>query len=343
MVQTVCMRWFMLVSPIVLNMGCSLIPIQAGRVDAVLDYTQTYELGDIRRIDPTGQCLGPRLMTAVIGDENYCNISDANRDRYLRSLFLQRSRWTVNGLVGAIISPSPWWSDGFTVSANGRYLVRDDKTLIATSDFYIAKQSVHDIKELFSGCKAECGHEDQDLRWVDLLIRQIVVPEVDLNEPGRPDTKEPGKRFVNESELVVRLYVLPLDSTGVFAIAPVRHEVGIVSQVDAGSVYSVACLEFDEPQDGRRIFDVRKRDSLLRTNDYADLLRRAGIHQEDDSFHPKWHGQSCAAQERRIPYQASSRRSASEWSSDPDGERFKYLFEEPSCPTPPPRCHSDPV
>src|SRR5262245_34119474 len=90
-------RWtaLMLQLLIACNASCSLIPIQTGRVDAVFNYTQTYELGSIRQVDPQGQCLGPRLLTAVLGERNYCCNHDA-AEEYLSSLFLDRGQWTVN-------------------------------------------------------------------------------------------------------------------------------------------------------------------------------------------------------------------------------------------------------
>lgn len=299
--------------------GCSLIPIQAGRMDTVFNYTQTYELGGIRQADPTGQRLGPRLLTAVLGERNFCAISGKERARYLTSLFRDHSPWVVGGLANAVIAPSPWSTDGFVMEANGRYLIRDDRTLIATSEFYVAKQSVHDFKELFGDRRTEPASDDRDLRWIDLLVRQIVVPEID---PG-------SKRFVHESELVIRLYVMPLDRAGLFTIAPVKHEIGIMSPREPNSVYSVGCVEFDDPQDGRKVFDVRRRDSMLRVDDYAEMLQRAGIHQQNNAFHPSWYGQSCAASERRGPYRMSAERSAEEWSVDRNGEYFRRLFEDP--------------
>lgn len=193
---------------------------------------------------------------------------------------------------------------------------------MAISEFHIENQSVHDVKALLAEPRGRAG-EDLELRWVDLLIRQDVLREVELGEVDR--------RFLYESALVIRLYLLPLHAGGVFAIAPVRHEVGIMPPGSSEDVYSVGCIDLDEPRDGRKIFDVRRRDSALRTKDYPELLRRAGIQQESRSFKPRWHGQSCAASEFRSPYRDSAARSARDWKPDPHGEDFRRLFEEPSC------------
>jgi hypothetical protein len=311
-----------LLSLIVLSasVGCPIVPIQAGRMDAVFSYKQTYDLGSLRERDPTGTHFGPRLLTAILGLDNYCCVRKEAQDSYFRDLF-ERGEWRMNGSATGIISPSPWSTDGFIFEAHGRYLIQDDRRVIATADFYVEKQSVSDAKELFA---KQAGDDDghRALRWLDLLVNQIVIRAAELH----------GERqFVSESQIVLRLYILPLDDRGVFAIAPVRHEIGILSSSSPGDVYSMGCLEFNEPADGRKIFDVRKRDSMFRVKDYAELLRRAGIQQQSNTFRARWYGQACAASELRPRYKAAAQRSASEWQSDSDGEIFKRLFRDPSC------------
>jgi hypothetical protein len=303
------------------GLGCPVIPLQVGRVDAVFHYRQTYALDNLARLDPRGQQLGPRLLTAVLGQYNYCAIESVNREHYLSSLFA--NDWHVRGSATAIISPSPWSTDGIIFEAQGRNVIGgDNRRALATSDYYVTRQSIDDVKELL-GDRRKQADSDRDLRWVDLLLRQVVVREVEIGEADQ--------RFVDESELVIRLYIVPLDAEGVFAIAPVQHELGIMSAREPGNVYSVGCVSFDEPMDGRKIFDVRKRDSMFRVKDYPELLRRAGLQPQTSLFRPRWHGQSCAANEKQPQYRRSAQRSAHEWGDDRNGEVFRQLFPEPSC------------
>src|SRR5262245_8327001 len=302
------------------GIGCAVVPLQAGRVDAVFHYRQTYELAGLAQHDRGEQYFGQRLLMAVLGRKNYCATSRDHRDRYLHSLFT--NHWRVRGSATAVLSPSPWWSDGIIFEEQGHYVITDDEfKALARSEFYVEKQSVDDVKMLL-GDRQEHAGDDRDLRWIDLLIRQIVVREAEVGEADR--------RFVYESALVLRLYIIPLDASGVFAIAPVRHEIGIVSQREPDDVYSVGCVSFDEPMDGRKIFDVRKRDSIFRVKDYPGLLRNAGMQPQTTLFRPRWHGQACA-RDQAAPYRASFQRSAREWGDDPDGAVFKRLFEEPVC------------
>lgn len=304
--------------------SCSLIPLQANRVDIVLHYRQTYELEDVRKLDPTGQLLGPRLLAAALGKRNYCSLSPALRTEYQSGLLAtEKDRWMVDGLATAVVSPSPWWTDGFAFEAHGRYLIRSEEKekIVATSDFYIERQSMTDIKDLFAG-SPEHRNDGNDIRWIDLLINQTIIREIDLKKAPE------DRRFVHESQAVLRIYLLLLKSEGVFMIAPMKHEIGIVSPREKDKVYSVGCVEFRDISDEPKIFDVRGRNSVWRTTDYPELLRRGGIHEHLESFRPHWYGQSCADDERRPQYQAGARRSAQEWRLDPEGKVFKRLFDE---------------
>jgi hypothetical protein len=118
-----------------------------------------------------------------------------------------------------------------------------------------------------------------------------------------------------------------LSPDGVFMIAPVGHEIGIVAPHERGKVYSLGCVRFRGVENEPRIFDVRGRDSILRTKDYPELLRRAGVQEHSESFSPQWYGHSCASEEREPLYRAGSRRSAEEWTPDPEGKIFERMFD----------------
>lgn len=332
------MRLWSILTITLSNTSCSLIPLQAGRVDLVLHYHQTYDLENLRSRDPDGHHLGPHLLIAALGRKNYCSLPDPLRTEYLGGLFARgKNQWIADGLATAIVSPSPWWTDGFLFEVHGRYITRDFSKVIATADFYIAKQSITDVKTLLSDLP-RYADKKRGLRWIDLLIRQIIIREVDL----RPSPED--RRFVHESEAVLRIYLMPLSPDGVFMIAPVRHEIGIMSPYESGKVYSVGCIQFTELENEPQIFDVRSRDSIWRTKDYPELLRRAGIHEHSESFSPRWFGQSCAGDEREPMYRAGSMQSAEEWTADPEGRILERLFggvDDPTCETPPrPDIHS---
>lgn len=342
MVQWRCESWNMIyvkcsilpaaIICVLLNSNCSLIPLQAGRIDVVLNFRQTYELGHLQIKDPSGLQFGPRLLMAALGRQNYCSLPESVRTEYQSGLMTGgNDRWIVDGLATAIVSPSPWSTDGFVFEAHGRYLIRDFTKVIATSDFYIGRQSVTDVRNLFRNDPRHEGKEG-NLHWIDLLIHQIIIREVDL----RPNTVD--KRFVHESSAVLRIYLMPLNSDGVFMIAPVKHEIGIISSRDQGKVYSVGCVRFLDLANRPIVFDVRKRDSMFRTKDYPKLLRRADIHEHSESFSPQWYGQSCASDEQRPAYRAGSEQSAREWTPDPEGKILERLFDavdDSTCNTPP--------
>jgi hypothetical protein len=299
--------------------------LQAGRIDIVLHFRQTYELYDLQNRDPDGQHFGPRLLVAAFGQDNYCSLRslpEAVRNEYQSGLLGRgRNRWIVDGLATAVISPSPWWTDGFAFEAQGRYLIRNSKKILATADFYIQNQSITDVRDLFLDDHKNIDN-GSNLHWIDLLIRQTIVRDVDLQDSPI------DKRFAYESDAVFRIYFISLNHDGVFMIAPVRHEIGIMSPRVPGRVYSVGCVQFADLASQPKIFDVRNRDSMFRTRDYPELLRRAGIHEHVESFSPQWYGHSCASDEQQPLYHAGSKRSAEEWTPDPEGKIFERLFDE---------------
>lgn len=305
-----------------LNNSCSLIPLQASRTDVVLHYRQIYELDDLKkRSDSDRQHFGPRLLVAAVGRDNYCSLPEPVRAEYQSGLLANgENRWVVDGLTTAVASPSPWSTNGFLFEAHGRYLIRNAKKVIATADFYVEKQSTSNVEDLILD-KPEYANHGENLRWIDLLIQQTIIRDVDLqNSPN-------DRRFVYDSKAVLRIYIARLDHDGVFMIAPVKHEIGIMSPREPGRVYSVGCVEFPDIANEPRIFDVRGRDSIWRTKDYPELLRRAGIHEHSESFRPQWYGHACASEAGEPLYQAGSRRSAEEWTPDPEGKLFERLFD----------------
>lgn len=304
------------------NATCRVIPIQAGRVDMLFSYALRYELGGLRERDSSERLRGGRLLAASLGESNYCSLCGTSLEAYAHKLFEGGDRWQALGTATAVISPSPWKADGFIFEGHGRYLIQSEYEGIATADFVIEKQSVSDVRTLLGGRGAEPGGE-YALRWIDLLVRQRVFREAALHDTA--------PRFVHPSWIVLRMYLVPLDPDGVLAIAPVKHEVGLVSPLDSSKVYSVGCLELDEPRDGRKIIDVRKRDSVFRVKDYPELLRKAGIQELSNTFSPRWYGRPCAADEQRPPYRAGAERSARDWIRDPEGKIFEGMFPAPNC------------
>jgi len=295
--------------------SCRLVPIQVTRVDAVLNYRQVYNMPQLKRLDPDGHReFGARLLGALLGERNFCNIQQGDRLLAVKGIFEQGDEWAVEGMATAVILPSPWSSDEFFIEVNGRYVVHaesDSERLVATADFYVENQSVHGFKDLL-GRRSKGG-----LTWIDLKLREIVVREIATDRP----------RYVYHSGLVMRLYIKPLDRDGVFIIAPVQHEVGIVSSEDPNSVYSVGCLSFKGPMDGRKLFDVRGRGAWPLRDDYRAILDKAGIRQAVDPFLPHWYGASCGESEPL----SGAETPAGKWTSDSDGDTFERLFPVPRC------------
>src|SRR5262249_12886465 len=150
---------------------------------------------------PDGQRFVPRLLVAAFGSKNYCGLAEAVRTKYQGGpLTKGENRWTIDGLATAIISPSPWWTDGFVFEAHGRYLVQNTKKVIATSDFYIKNQSIVDVKDLFLN-RSKNGDGD-NLRWIDLQISQIIIRDVDLQYNPM------DRRFIYVSDAVLRIYLI---------------------------------------------------------------------------------------------------------------------------------------
>lgn len=296
----------------VIAAGATCVPIQSTRVDTVLHYRQVYNLGALKGAPRSCTArYADRFLQALVGRRNYCMLYQGGltRDAAVKSLFRPDSQWDIQGLATAVVLPSPWNSDRFYVEAQGRYNVYshgNQDLLIATADFHVDRQSVQSFASLLR------PRTKDDLNWIDLRVSQVVLREVNPT----------GSRYVYEGALVLRLYVKILDREGVFAIADRPQEIGILSE-DGTSAYSMGCVTFTGPMDGRKIFDIRQRGSWMLKNDYRAVLEKNGLQESHTAFAPHWFGPRCQEVYLREPW-----REGSEWDVDSNAVAFEKLFPE---------------
>jgi hypothetical protein len=260
---------FLLVLSATCSLGC--IPIQMTRIAQVETYRQRYEFcGD--------KNLSARAMDLFLGSKEWAALekkgdsksqaTDKSRADYYASTLTDQ--FDVIGQLAFFMSLYPTDRDEFFIEGYGKHIVFSKTSanlgIIMTADFFIVDDGPILIESL------------RKSKSVVVKVRQQITREFLLSEDNSANSesdksREFQGRGVKIAEVYIRIYLKELEDY-VFVIDYDReHDVGI-PKIGAPTLEleTIGFLRFDAHRDGRKLLDLRERNSWLVKGGYPELV-----------------------------------------------------------------------